>query len=74
MVPIYNEQGRAEVLERIKEVKGHHNAWGSPSALSVLGSATFCYGPKSCPLYKAGPTRKVPGHRGIVWEEKILGR
>ena len=21
---------------------------------------TFCYGPKSCRLYKAGPTRKVP--------------
>ena len=33
-------------------------------------SETFCYGPKSCPLYKAGPTRKVPGRRGMVWEEE----
>ena len=24
---------------------------------------TLCYGPKSCPLYRAGPTRKVPGGR-----------
>jgi len=31
---------------------------------------TFCYGPKGCPLYKAGPTRKVPGRRGMTWEEE----
>lgn len=31
---------------------------------------TFCYGPKSCPLYKAGATRKVPGRRGMTWEEE----
>jgi len=30
----------------------------------------FCYGPKSCPFYKAGPTRKVPGRKGMVWEEE----
>jgi len=31
---------------------------------------TFCYGPKSCSVYKAGPTRKVPGRKGMVWEEE----
>ena len=31
---------------------------------------TFCYGPKSCPLYKPGPTRKVPGRRGMSYEEE----
>jgi len=31
---------------------------------------TFCYGPKSCSLYKAGPIRKVPGRKGMVWEEE----
>ena len=31
---------------------------------------TFCYGPKSCPLYGAGPTRKVPGRQGMSWEEE----
>jgi hypothetical protein len=30
---------------------------------------TFCYGPKSCRLYKPGPQRKVPGRHGMVWEE-----
>jgi len=31
---------------------------------------TFCYGPKSCRLYQAGPTRKVPGRKGMTWEEE----
>jgi hypothetical protein len=31
---------------------------------------TFCYGPKSCRLYRAGASRKVPGRRGMVWEEE----
>ena len=31
---------------------------------------TFCYGPKSCPLYRAGATRKVPGRRGMTWKEE----
>ena len=30
---------------------------------------TFCYGPKSCQLYKAGPNRVVPGRKGMTWEE-----
>jgi hypothetical protein len=30
---------------------------------------TFCYGPKSCALYKAGPKRKVPGRKGMSWTE-----
>jgi len=30
---------------------------------------TFCYGPKSCHIYKAGPPRTVPGRRGMRWEE-----
>jgi len=30
---------------------------------------TFCYGPKSCRLYRPGPTRKVPGRRGMSFEE-----
>ncbi len=31
---------------------------------------TFCYGPKSCAVYRAGPTRKVPGRKGMSWEEE----
>ena len=32
-------------------------------------SETFCYGPKSCQYYKAGPRRVVPGRKGTQWEE-----
>jgi hypothetical protein len=31
---------------------------------------TFCYGPKSCSFYRPGPTRKVPGRKGMTWEEE----
>ena len=31
---------------------------------------TFCHGPLSCSLYRAGPTRKVPGRKGMSWEEE----
>ena len=30
----------------------------------------FCYGPKSCPFYRAGRVRTVPGRRGMIWEEE----
>jgi hypothetical protein len=30
---------------------------------------TFCYGPKSCAFYQAGPRRVVPGRKGMQWEE-----
>lgn len=31
---------------------------------------TFCYGPKSCLLYSAGPLRKVPGRKGMSFTEE----
>ena len=31
---------------------------------------TFCYGPLSCKLYKAGPNRKVEGRKGMVYVEE----
>jgi hypothetical protein len=31
---------------------------------------TFCYGPKSCPFYRAGPARKVPGRKGMSYTEE----
>lgn len=30
---------------------------------------TFCYGPLSCPGYRAGPMRTVPGRKGMKWTE-----
>ncbi len=31
---------------------------------------TFCYGPKSCSIYRAGPKRKVPGRKGMSYTEE----
>jgi hypothetical protein len=31
---------------------------------------TFCYGPKSCTFYRAGPKRKVPGRKGMSYTEE----
>ena len=31
---------------------------------------TFCYGPLSCKLYKAGPNRKVEGRKGMMYVEE----
>ena len=31
---------------------------------------TFCYGPRSCSNYKAGPQRKVPGRKGMSFVEE----
>jgi hypothetical protein len=31
---------------------------------------TFRYGPRSCPLYRSEPVRKVPGRRGMSYTEE----
>jgi len=31
---------------------------------------TFCYGLRSCPIYKSGPARQVPGRRGMTYPEE----
>ena len=31
---------------------------------------TFCYGPKSCAFYRAGPKRRVPGRQGMSYTEE----
>lgn len=31
---------------------------------------TFCYGPLSCPWYRPGPVRTVPGRKGMIWTEE----
>ena len=51
-------------------------AWGCEMAVEMIVDQwaphirryrreTFCHGPKSCPMYRAGPTRKVPGRKGM---------
>ena len=66
---------------RTYEAKCQTCIWGRKMAVEMIidqwrpeqkkyRQETFCYGPKSCSLYRAGPTRKVPGRKGMTWEEE----
>ena len=76
----YRERGHRRLAARTYEVKCQPCIWGCLMPVEIIVDhwnpeqrryrfETFCYGPKSCTVYRAGPTRKVPGRRGMVWEE-----
>lgn len=77
---VYRERGHRRLDVRTYESKCTLCIWGCRMPVEMIIDQwnprrkkyrfeTFCYGPKSCPFYKAGPTRKVPGRKGMVWEE-----
>lgn len=77
----YRERGRRRLAARTYKSKCQSCVWGCQMPVEIIvdhwnpsqkryRSETFCYGPKSCAFYKAGPTRKVPGRRGMTWEEE----
>ncbi len=79
-LPVYRERGHRRLAARTYSTRCVGCIWGSKMAVEMIidhwnpsqrrhRTETFCYGPLSCPLYKAGPTRKVPGRRGMRWEE-----
>ncbi len=76
----YRERGHRRLNARTYETKCPTCIWGCRMPVELIidnwkpwikkyRSETFCYGPKSCPLYRAGATRKVPGRSGMSWEE-----
>jgi hypothetical protein len=78
---VYRRRGHRRLSARTYAAKCTDCIWGCRMAVEMIidqwnprqkryRSETFCYGPKSCPFYKAGPTRKVPGRKGMVWEEE----
>jgi hypothetical protein len=78
---VYRQRGHRRLDPRVFESKCRVCIWGCHMPVEMIIDhwnpskkkyryETFCYGPKSCPIYKAGPTRKVPGRKGMVWEEK----
>lgn len=78
---VYRERGHRRLDARTYQAKCSVCIWGCRMAVEMIIDhwnpsqrryrfETFCYGPKSCPLYKAGPTRKVPGRKGMSWEEE----
>lgn len=77
----YRRRGHRRLSAHTYAAKCSDCIWGCRMAVEMIidqwnpqqrryRTETFCYGPKSCPLYKAGPTRKVPGRRGMSWEEE----
>ena len=78
---VYRERGHRRLDPRTYEVKCRTCIWGCRMPVEMIIDQwnprkrkyrfeTFCYGPKSCVFYKAGPTRKVPGRKGMTWEEE----
>jgi hypothetical protein len=79
-LPVYRERGHRRLDARTYENRCLTCIWGCRMAVEMIidqwnprqkryRQETFCYGPLSCCLYKAGPTRKVPGRKGMSWEE-----
>lgn len=77
----YRARGHRRIDARTYEARCRSCIWGCRMAVEMIIDQwnpskkryryeTFCYGPKSCGLYKAGPTRKVPGRKGMTWEEE----
>ena len=81
VLEVYRERDHRRLAARTFSTKCATCIWGCEMAVEMIvdhwnpsvrrhRTETFCYGPKSCPLYAAGPTRKVPGRRGMTWEEE----
>ncbi len=78
---VYRERGHRRLDPKRYEGKCCSCMWGATMAVEMIidhwkptnvkwRTETFCYGPKSCSLYRAGATRKVPGRKGMTWEEE----
>ncbi len=80
-LPVYRERGHRRLASRTYEKKCVRCIWGCRMAVEMIidqwnpsqrryRTETFCYGPLACPLYRAGPMRKVAGRRGMAHEEE----
>jgi hypothetical protein len=79
---VYRERGHRRLAARTYETKCSSCMWGcrmpveiiidnwNPRGKKKYRFETFCYGPLSCKLYKAGPNRKVEGRNGMVYVEE----
>jgi hypothetical protein len=78
---VYRERGHRRLAARTYKEKCTTCLWGCHMAVEMIidqwnpserryRTETFCYGPRSCPLYRSGPARKVPGRRGMSYTEE----
>ncbi len=77
----YRARGHRRLAARTYDTRCRSCIWGCRMPVTMIVDQwqpnkkryryeTFCYGPKSCSFYKPGPTRKVPGRKGMTWEEE----
>ncbi len=79
---VYRERGHRRLAARTYDSKCSSCMWGARMPVEIIVDnwnprgrrkyrfETFCYGPLSCKLYKAGPNRKVEGRGGMVYVEE----
>lgn len=79
---VYRERGHRRLAARTYDTKCSSCMWGCRMPVEIIVDnwnprgrrkyrfETFCYGPLSCKLYKAGPNRKVEGRNGMVYVEE----
>ena len=77
---IYRERGHRRLDAKTYESKGTACMWGCRMPVEMIvdqwkpevrryREESFCYGPLSCSVYRAGPRRSVPGRNGMTWVE-----
>lgn len=80
-LPVYRERGHRRLDAATFDERCTTCVWGCRMAVEMIidhwnpskrryRTETFCYGPLSCPLYRAGPKRKVPGRNGMSYTEE----
>jgi hypothetical protein len=81
-IEVYRQRGHRRLSARTYETKCSNCMWGARMPVEIIVDnwnprgrrkyrfETFCYGPISCKLYKAGPNRKVEGRNGMVYVEE----
>lgn len=78
---VYRSRGHRRLDARTYESKCSTCLWGCKMSVEITVDhwnpskksyrfETFCYGPKSCQFHRAGAMRKVPGRKGMTWEEE----
>ena len=77
----YRERGHRRLDARTYNSKCQSCIWGCKMAVEIIIDQwnpsqrryrveCFCYGPKSCSLYRPSRIRTVLGRKGMIWEEE----
>jgi hypothetical protein len=77
----WQARARGYMAARTYSAKCSTCMWGCHMAVEMIidqwnptkrryRTETFCYGPRSCSFYQAGPPRTVPGRKGMTYTEE----